>query len=645
MNTSSPPRRFRARSLLAGYGGVALVAGALLLTPAGAAEMPQGATPTILEVLSSLRPDLKKLTQSEALERATSALQYAADLKLPQASKSINEALQLDPRNPWLHFFNGLIYHLQARQGDTEKTNTAIEGYQQALRFDPNNWLANEFLGLAFIEKRQYARAQASFAEVLLSRPDDLDTLQRMMASSYLAGDAATACNMADRISTLYPVQEINLLRSIVAVYASCGDFEKSDSKRRRYQSRGASAEDLERLDHRVETWRVLHKSRNALDKEDLSAGTVQPGLGEPRMIKTQFGSSGFSAGGAMGGGAFGGAAAGAVPATATSSGDTRMILVDVVMVRTEDTLQTTKGINLLNTLSLQFGSISAPAFSQAFNQTAGSDSTTVVTRAITVPALTYSMNIANAFSKLNEVLARPTLAALEGMRSEFFSGTSLNAAVVSSGSGTSGSSVSIEKRYGVKLTVLPQVLPNGMVKLSVDASRTFLQPPSTNIGFTYKLEISEITANANVVMRLGDTLILGGLSEKETTGTRDGVPVLQDVPFLQYLFSAQQKTDYQKSVLILITPRPANYTWLSEQSKAEYAKTPDDPFTPSMDVLRARYQDWFKPYPNLASVFHHLNAADLYRDFRTGDVTLEAWDRMDSTRSRLKQALGFLYY
>jgi hypothetical protein len=63
------------------------------------------------------------------------------------------------------------------------------------------------------------------------------------------------------------------------------------------------------------------------------------------------------------------------------------------------------------------------------------------------------------------------------------------------------------------------------------------------------------------------------------------------------------------------------------------------------MDVLRARYSDWFKPYPNLASVFNHLNAADLYREFRTGDVTLESWDRMDSTSTRLKQALGFLYY
>jgi hypothetical protein len=204
---------------------------------------------------------------------------------------------------------------------------------------------------------------------------------------------------------------------------------------------------------------------------------------------------------------------------------------------------------------------------------------------------------------------------------------------------------VSIEKKYGVKLTVSPQILPGGMIKLTIDASRTFLKPPSSDIGFTYKLEISEITANANVVMRMGDTLILGGLSEKETTNNRDGTPMLQDIPGVQYLFSRQAKTDYQKSVLILITPRPANYTWLSDASKVEFAKKADDPFTPSLDVLRARYSDWFKPYPNLASVFHHLNAADLYREFRTGDVTLETWDRMDSTRSRLKQSLGFLYY
>jgi type II secretory pathway component GspD/PulD (secretin) len=259
---------------------------------------------------------------------------------------------------------------------------------------------------------------------------------------------------------------------------------------------------------------------------------------------------------------------------------------------------------------------------------------------------LTYSLNLANANSSLNEVLARPTLAAVEGMRSEFFSGTTLNAAVVQPGAaGGNGASVTVEKRYGVKLAVVPQILTNGMIKLAVDASRTFLKPISTGNGFTYKLEISEILANANVVMRMGDTLVLGGLSEKESTNNRDGVPVLQDIPGLQYFFSQQTKTEFQRSVLILITPRTASYTWLSDESKAANAVENKDASSASTDVLRARYGDWFKPYPNLTSVFHHLNLTELYREFRTSDVELERWDRMENTTQRLRQALDFLYY
>ncbi|MGC4060188.1 MAG: hypothetical protein QM749_04790 [Aquabacterium sp.] len=55
------------------------------------------------------------------------------------------------------------------------------------------------------------------------------------------------------------------------------------------------------------------------------------------------------------------------------------------------------------------------------------------ITRAVTIPALSYPVNITNANSSVNEVLARPTLAAIENMPSEFFSGTNLSAGVVSS--------------------------------------------------------------------------------------------------------------------------------------------------------------------------------------------------------------------
>lgn len=652
------PRPFHPACVVAAVAAACLVcAGASRAQGAPAAQKPaQTSAPVSLaEVLAPLRARAATQADSEALQRAAQALNLTAQMNLPRASSIINEALQLDARNPNLHFFNGLIYHLQARQGDSEKADLALEGYRQAVRIDPHHWVAHEFLGLALWERRQYPQAQAAFAEVVIARPQDAVALSRMMAASYMSGDAAAACAMAKRLDDVQTDASAADKRTRAVVYGSCGEFEQADALRQTL-SKGDAGARVEWLDARMADWRNLH-----------GRAATNP----PRMRPVQLNMNSYPGmpGGLPGASSilpaagFGGiagmnsgvntepSAVGAVQAgqAKLDPNATRMVLVDVVMVRTEDTIATTRGINLLNALTLQFGSQGAPAYSRNFNSSADSLGntlgTTLITRAITVPALAYSLNLANANSNLNEVLARPTLAAVEGMRSEFFSGTSLNAAVVSGGTGTAGSAVAIERKYGVKLSILPRILPDGQIMLAVDAARTFLKPPSTNISFTYKLEISEIVANANVVMRMGDTLILGGLSEKESTNTRDGVPVLQDVPGLQYLFSQQVKSDFQRSVLILITPRPVAYSWLTEESRAAIAAEGETAFTPSMDVLRARYSDWFKPYPNLASVFHHLNSADLYRQFRTGDVTLENWDRMKTTSERLEQALQFLYY
>jgi Flp pilus assembly protein TadD len=621
-----------------------------MLRPSAPAASEVNTAATLKEIVSALRETPPANKESEALTRAGAAMKLAADLDLKQASKVINESLKLDPSNSYLHFFNGFIYHLLAKQGDTAKTDLAIEGYTQAARFDPNNWIASEFLGLGLMEQKQYERAQAAFAEVLLMRPDDPVVLARMLAASYMARDAATACSIADRLGAQPDVDRETFLHAAVSVYGSCGEFDKAQAAQRLFERTPGKADEAREAGRRLGQWEAFHKGRN-------KAGTLG---GAGTLVPTQFNpnSGGFQPADNNQGGFNPNAQPGFNPGAPQGfnpggqvqqmpvggGSGTRMVLVDVVMVRTEDSISTSRGINLMSALSLQFGSSSSPAFSRNFTDSGGS-STTVLTRAVTVPALAYSLNLANANTSLNEVLARPTLAAVEGMRSEFFSGTSLNAAVVSSGSVGAGSAVSLEKRYGVKLSVLPQILPGGLIRLTIDASRTFLKPPSANIGFTYKLEISEILANANVVMRMGDTLVLGGLSEKESTTTRDGVPGVQDLPLVQYLFSQQAQTEYQKSVLILITPRPATYTWLSDESRAAAAREAGGEASASIDVLRARYSDWFKPYPNLASVFHHLNLADLYREFRTGDVKLERWDRMDSTRQRLKQALGFLYY
>ncbi len=202
-----------------------------------------------------------------------------------------------------------------------------------------------------------------------------------------------------------------------------------------------------------------------------------------------------------------------------------------------------------------------------------------------------------------------------------------------------------IEKEIGVKLTVTPEFLEDGRVKLAVTAERTFLTTPNTSsVTFTLRIDTSKTNVSANVAMNYGETLILSGLSEKETERKRDGVPGLQDVPGLQYLFSKRSTTDFQKSVLILLTPRPTPYVFQNEKARknAQGRLSRDDRV---LSELQARYSDWFRPYPNWASVFHHMQANKLYREFRTGDVALEKWENLETRRNRLNHALEFLFY
>jgi hypothetical protein len=605
---------------------------------------------------------------SEPKAKALQALTLIGKNQLKEGSVLLNTALQLDPSNSYLQFFNAYTYHLMAEAGDTQKFSLAEQGYALAIQFDRSNWIAHYYLGMLHFEQRNFRSAQSELAEVLLFREDDQDVLFRMVAASYYAGDPVTAAACLDRLRVLKP-QDTQVLRLSALISAAIGHPEEAQRWLAQYQATKPDARELAHTQERIKHWSVVRRETPLNPVKPLAPvgdgnmpimGSSSAKLHDPAFIRTaddedyatddekpkfappassiQFAPSSSSQS-ASGGFSDQSTAQNGQVAVAKSD---RMVLVDVVIMFTEDSLSTGKGVNLLNALSLQFGGAkdNALAFSKAYDSSNANP--TILTRAISIPALTYSLNIANSNTNLNEVLARPTLAALDGVKSEFFSGESLNAAVVSTGT-NSGGAVQIQQEIGVKLGVVPNILPDGKVRLTVDAQRTFLKPPSPDVGFTYKVEVSKIMVNANVVMNFGETLVLGGLSEKETTRVRDGVPLLQDIPGVQYLFSRKDTNDFQRSVLMLITPRKPQYTYRSDE--ATRADPDGSADAESMKELRARYGDWFKPYPNMASVFNHLNHSSVYREFRTGDVTLEKWDRQVTAQERLKQALDFLFY
>jgi type II secretory pathway component GspD/PulD (secretin) len=252
----------------------------------------------------------------------------------------------------------------------------------------------------------------------------------------------------------------------------------------------------------------------------------------------------------------------------------------------------------------------------------------------LTIPALSYSLNIANANNSTSEVLARPTLAAIEGMPSEFFSGTNLSAGLVSTSQQGGTTVVPLDKRFGIKLAVTPIFLPQGQVQLKVDAQRTALNASINNPKAAYQIEIGETTANANVVMNIGETLVLSGLSEKSSSTVRDGVPGLQDIPVIQYLFSNEKTNQIKRSVLILVTPRAAT-PMVDADQKVDH----------TMAALREKFALPASLPSNLEAILNQIKPDDFFREFRQGDVAMERWDRMRSTGDRLKEALAFLYY
>lgn len=605
---------------------------------------------------------------SEMLAKVTTAVNFIKQQDLPQAQSAINEALQLDARNSHLHFLNGFVYHLQARQGDTQKAEMALEGYQQALRIDPSNWIAKEFLGLAYMDLKQFDNAKLAFSDVLLLTPESSVSIYGLMVSSYLTGDARTACAMADQFqkTSMSTTANRSFIRSSVSVYASCGNFAQADRMLNTLSEFTNSGPEVERVDRRLAQWKsfYLKQEQTVVNTKTPAGGMMKTSLsdypvnGRPEQLAQAFTSSApayrppprqedpvaDNQGSAAEPLAVPVAATPVVTAAADAAGNgPRMLLIDVVLLSTQELMATSKGINLLNALTLQLGSgTSTPAYSRIVTSNslngATPDVSTAITRAVSIPSLTYSLNIANANNSVNEVLARPTLAAIEGLPSEFFSGTNLSAGIVSLSTQGGSTIVPLDKRFGIKLSVTPTFLQQGRVQLKIEAQRTALNASSNNSNVAYQIEIGELTANANVVMKLGETLVLSGLSEKTKTSTRDGVPGLQDVPVVQYLFSNKKTNDLQRSALILITPR-------APIQIADDAANESRSMALRMKELREKFGFANNNPANIEAVMTQLQSNQFFREFRQGDVAMERWDRMRTTGDRLEEALSFLYY
>ncbi len=65
-----------------------------------------------------------------------------------------------------------------------------------------------------------------------------------------------------------------------------------------------------------------------------------------------------------------------------------------------------------------------------------------------------------------------------------------------------------------------------------------------------------EKRAKTQVLLANGETTVLGGIYENETTEVVTGVPYLQDIPILGWLFKSKSDKYTKKELLVFITPK-----------------------------------------------------------------------------------------
>lgn len=103
----------------------------------------------------------------------------------------------------------------------------------------------------------------------------------------------------------------------------------------------------------------------------------------------------------------------------------------------------------------------------------------------------------------------------------------------------------------GISLTVTPTINADGRITMKILPDVTSSQPTSIGIPKTTSQQ-----ANTTVIVRDGETFVIGGLISETESDARNYVPILGAIPLLGHLFKKTSTAKRRSELLVFVTPR-----------------------------------------------------------------------------------------
>jgi len=154
----------------------------------------------------------------------------------------------------------------------------------------------------------------------------------------------------------------------------------------------------------------------------------------------------------------------------------------------------------------------------------------------------------AAASAGLIKIVSTPKIATLNNKTAKITQGQSIP---YQNTTATTGATTQFVQAV-LSLEVKPHINANGTIMMEIKATNN-----SAGAGNPPPINTKEATTE--MLLKDGETTVIGGIFKEDDTQTEDGVPFLMDIPFLGRLFKSSETRKIKSELLIFITPRILN--------------------------------------------------------------------------------------
>lgn len=161
--------------------------------------------------------------------------------------------------------------------------------------------------------------------------------------------------------------------------------------------------------------------------------------------------------------------------------------------------------------------------------------------------------------AELSDVQAAPLITTLDNQEAEIWVGERTPIRVVDVG-GTGGAAAGGVQaarataqlvETGIRLRVTPHITADRRILMQLHAERSSAQLAATDIGVIFQQQ----QGTTRLMVRDGETAVIGGLTVTEVAETNAGIPFLMDLPLIGRLFRTNRTREQKRDLLIMVTP------------------------------------------------------------------------------------------